>query len=719
MSCEFIVAVLDAIREYFAPADANAEEVASVRAAISSAVQWVNGTMPPEGALEPEPEPEQQLTYPPPLPPAKRVGPPVIERSEHGAGPAPPPPPPPLRQTIGNGVPVPPPPPPAHPQPRNSGHAAATPARGPNPGLEQALAGLRKTAGPPPPRPLADTAVAETLAPRVPYMKAFSEARASGCSGVVEMEPSGAGSPVSVKVLVLQKCSVDGDELDATLTDARQTNRGGRPVDIVVLPEGGLHEAGEPTRVGNDTLRELCAVVAKHRCWAVLGTMIEIVKGNRATAIDSTGGEAEVEDKYYATAVVVGPDGEIAHTYRKRAIPNDNSTLSKGTSVGVFETEFGRVGVLICYDSEDDQVVQELLDVEPVLVINPIHISAGRTGGASGGTDQTLAKWRVACHSMCRRMDYLVANSKSCCGWVRADQPYPVGLGSSMAVSRFKTEFVPVMTDAIWPVEIPLDTRQMLIAPPPRRARTDKWDNCGTRYTRRSAALLAKVDGVVPISCTFVEGCDTQDSAPSPTGNLSVLFSDGSCDSLDVSRLHVEATDATTATDTGEASLLCDAEREAREQLQQLLQEHLGTTVLSGRDQSADSYFAAPVRLEPPPPAAERSQQGFYLTSFPVSSGMLNLCRWERDATSQLQVETHHSFDAGPLGASAIDYDWRRGRLAIVSAIPLRSLTRDRACVMERRQPVASLRIARHRFVASILEISQHRQQLSLSSLLA
>jgi len=356
-----------------------------------------------------------------------------------------------------------------------------------------------------------------------------------------------------------------------------------------------------------------------------------------------------------------------------------------------------------------------LLDAEPVLVINPIHIPAGVTGGASGGADQKLAKWRVACDSMSRRMDYLVATSKSCCGWVRADQPYPLGLGSSMAIGRFETAFVPVMTDAIWPVEISLNARRMLIAPPPRRARTDKWDNCGTRYTRRSAALVAKANDVVPIRCMFVE--ERGDASPSPMGMLSVLFSDGSCDLLDVSKLKVEATDAAAA-DTDDASLLCDAEHGAREQLQQLLKEHLGTD-LSEHEQSADGDFTVPIQLEPAPPAAEHAQQGFYLSCSPISSGLLNLCRWERDASGKLQVETHHSFDAGPLGASAVAYDWRRGRLAIVSALPLRTLTRDRACVMGRRQPVASRGISRHQFVASILTISQHRQPVSLSALLA
>ena len=574
---------------------------------------------------------------------------------------------------------------------------------------------LRKTAGPPP-RPsvaLADHA-SETLAPRVPYMSAFCEARAAGFSGAVTHTSGTKLTDASVKVLVLQKCTVGAAELDATLADARQTDKSGRPVDIVVLPEGALHEAGEPTRGGNATLCELCAVVAQHRCWAVLGTMIEVVKAERA-AVGAVG-RAETEDKLYATAVVVGPDGEVAHTYRKRAIPSDDGIMSKGTSVGAFETEFGKIGVLICYDSEDDTIVQELLDVDPVLIINPIHISAGRTGGAGGVADQTLAKWRTACDHMSRRMDYLVATSKSCCGWIRADQPYPIGLGSSMAIGRFETQFVPVMTDAIWPLQIPLDPRRTLIAPSPRRSRTDKWDNCGTRYHRRSIVLPAKANGVAPVGCMFVEVCDAKHTGPAGhMGKLCVTYSDGSHDLVLISQLRVEQAAVAAPIDTDETSVLSDAERDAREHFQMLLQEGLTTS------HSRCSDFAAPVRLEPPAAAEDQARQGFYLHSSPVSSGLLNLCRWERDGAGQLRVDPHHSFEAGPLGASAFAYDWRRGRLAMISASPLRSsqwkeTATSSAAAM---RPVGSLGIARHRFVASILTISQHRHPVSLTELLA
>ena len=60
--------------------------------------------------------------------------------------------------------------------------------------------------------------------------------------------------------------------------------------------------------------------------------------------------------KFYNTAVVVGSNGQILGSYRKAHIPQDPYFYEKDyfeegdTDYGIFETEFARIGVLICYD---------------------------------------------------------------------------------------------------------------------------------------------------------------------------------------------------------------------------------------------------------------------------------------------------------------------------------------------------------------------------------
>ena len=60
--------------------------------------------------------------------------------------------------------------------------------------------------------------------------------------------------------------------------------------------------------------------------------------------------------KYYNTAVLIGPEGQVIGTYSKTHIPlSGGGALEKyyfkpGSEFPVFKTEFGKIGILICYD---------------------------------------------------------------------------------------------------------------------------------------------------------------------------------------------------------------------------------------------------------------------------------------------------------------------------------------------------------------------------------
>lgn len=56
-------------------------------------------------------------------------------------------------------------------------------------------------------------------------------------------------------------------------------------------------------------------------------------------------------DTIYNTAVLIDREGEIAGRYRKTHLPNiERGGVTPGDGFPVFETDFGRVGMLICYD---------------------------------------------------------------------------------------------------------------------------------------------------------------------------------------------------------------------------------------------------------------------------------------------------------------------------------------------------------------------------------
>jgi predicted amidohydrolase len=86
----------------------------------------------------------------------------------------------------------------------------------------------------------------------------------------------------------------------------------------------------------------------------------------------------------YNTAVLIGPDGEVAGKYRKVTLPRGEieGGIMPGDSYPVFDTRFGRVGMMICYDGFFPEVARELSNrgVEviawPVWGCNPLLAAA-------------------------------------------------------------------------------------------------------------------------------------------------------------------------------------------------------------------------------------------------------------------------------------------------------------------------------------------------------
>jgi predicted amidohydrolase len=64
----------------------------------------------------------------------------------------------------------------------------------------------------------------------------------------------------------------------------------------------------------------------------------------------------------YNVAVLLGPDGKLVGKYRKVSLPDKE--VERGVAAGndypVFETRFGRLGMMICYDGFFPEVAREL-----------------------------------------------------------------------------------------------------------------------------------------------------------------------------------------------------------------------------------------------------------------------------------------------------------------------------------------------------------------------
>ena len=99
----------------------------------------------------------------------------------------------------------------------------------------------------------------------------------------------------------------------------------------------------------------------------------------------------------YNVAVLVGPDGNVAGTYRKVSLPR--SEVEKGVAPGsdypVFQTRFGKVGMMVCYDGFFPEVARELSNRGAEVIAWPVW-----------GCNPLLAKARA-----CENQVYLVSST--------------------------------------------------------------------------------------------------------------------------------------------------------------------------------------------------------------------------------------------------------------------------------------------------------------------
>jgi predicted amidohydrolase len=76
----------------------------------------------------------------------------------------------------------------------------------------------------------------------------------------------------------------------------------------------------------------------------------------------------------YNTAVLLGPDGKLVGKYRKTTLPRDeiSAGVCPGHEYPVFDTRFGKVGLMICYDGFFPEVARELANRGAEVIAWPV-----------------------------------------------------------------------------------------------------------------------------------------------------------------------------------------------------------------------------------------------------------------------------------------------------------------------------------------------------------
>ena len=141
--------------------------------------------------------------------------------------------------------------------------------------------------------------------------------------------------------------------------------------DLVVLPEtltlgGGAKYADIAESIPGPSTEFFGKLASKHNLYLVPGL------------VERDG------PLLYNVAVLIGPDGKIAGKYRKVCLPRSEieGGITPGHEYPVFDTRFGKVGMMICYDGFFPEVARELSNrgaeviAWPVMGCNPLLAAA-------------------------------------------------------------------------------------------------------------------------------------------------------------------------------------------------------------------------------------------------------------------------------------------------------------------------------------------------------
>jgi predicted amidohydrolase len=192
----------------------------------------------------------------------------------------------------------------------------------------------------------------------------------------VSLSPTSPPTPRKVRVASINhrprgtKSAQDNLERFGALVEQAAAQK----ADIVCLPEG-------ITVVGNGKTYPEVAESLPGRSTEYLGELARRHKLYIVAGIYERDGEA-----IYNTSVLIDRAGKLAGKYRKVCLPREeiDGGLTPGKDYPVFDTDFGRIGMMICWDVHFPEVARELSAGGAEMILMPIW-----------GGNETLARARA------------------------------------------------------------------------------------------------------------------------------------------------------------------------------------------------------------------------------------------------------------------------------------------------------------------------------------
>jgi predicted amidohydrolase len=158
----------------------------------------------------------------------------------------------------------------------------------------------------------------------------------------VTLEPANAPAPRKVRIAAVNlRPRSTGSREASVAAFVRAVDKAiTSPVDLIVLPEGitvvgtgkSYAEVAEP--LPGPTVKSLADTARKHRAWIVAGLYEQ---------------DGPI---IYNTSVLLDREGRLAGRYRKVYLPREevDGGITPGNDYPVFDTDFGKLGMMICWD---------------------------------------------------------------------------------------------------------------------------------------------------------------------------------------------------------------------------------------------------------------------------------------------------------------------------------------------------------------------------------
>jgi predicted amidohydrolase len=211
----------------------------------------------------------------------------------------------------------------------------------------------------------------------------------------------------------------------------------GRTPDFIILPEYWHRVVNSGDRryhqnvEKNATLIEMRKIAAKYQTYIIAGSMVEAN-----------------QQFIHNTCAVLGRDGSLLGSYRKRALTT-GERITAGRKVGIFDTIFGRVAIMICFDVEQENLMEEVLAYKPQIIFNPTLISAS---GIGNDRSAYHSRWRVAVDSMSRKFERKCVEHGV--HLIRCDVPMHGAMGSSQMIGPYRTVYSPTFEETQFTVYV-------------------------------------------------------------------------------------------------------------------------------------------------------------------------------------------------------------------------------------------------------------------------